>query len=102
MPAGGLGLAVVISTSATALLVIKWAGVAYLIWRGIRMIRRAKRDDPRGNAGQAGASLRTLWMQGFLTSSANPKGCRVGYDLVSAVISAGAPFWPQFLILSAT
>lgn len=42
MLAAGLGLAAIIAASATALGVIKWAGVAYLIFLGVRMIRNAK------------------------------------------------------------
>ena len=38
MLAAGLGLAAVIAASGAALTLIKWAGVAYLIWLGARMI----------------------------------------------------------------
>ncbi|MEO0999158.1 MAG: LysE family translocator, partial [Pseudomonadota bacterium] len=73
MLAAGLGLAAIIAASATALVAIKWAGVAYLIWLGIRMIRRAKPDDKSEFTERKKASLQTLWLQGFLTSAANPK-----------------------------
>lgn len=102
MLAAGLGLAVVIAASATALQVIKWAGVAYLIWLGIRMIRRAKPDDPGESAKRKRASLKALWTQGFLTSAANPKAVVFFAALFPQFISADAAFWPQFLILSAT
>ena len=46
MLAAGLGLAALIAASGTALAVIKWAGVAYLVWLGARMILKAKPDDP--------------------------------------------------------
>lgn len=102
MLAAGLGLAAIIAASATALSVIKWAGVAYLIWLGIRMIRQAKPDDPGNNTRRAKASLKTLWLQGFLTSAANPKAVVFFAALFPQFISADAAFWPQFLILSAT
>ncbi|MEM8732383.1 MAG: LysE family translocator, partial [Pseudomonadota bacterium] len=73
MLAAGLGLAALIAASGTALSVIKWAGVAYLIWLGLRMIRRARPDDPARLAARPAVSLRTLCLQGFLTSAANPK-----------------------------
>lgn len=102
MLAAGLGLAAVVATSATSLAVIKWAGVAYLIWLGIRMIRRAKPDDPSQPEQTASASLGSLWLQGFLTSAANPKAVVFFAALFPQFISPDLAFWPQFLILSAT
>lgn len=102
MLAAGLGLAAVIAASGTALAVIKWAGVAYLIWLGLRMIRRAKGDDPLSAAARPRTSLGALWMQGFLTSAANPKAVVFFAALFPQFISAEAAFWPQFAILSAT
>lgn len=102
MLAAGLGLAAIIAASATALTVIKWAGVAYLIWLGVRMIRRAKPDETVARRPQKIISLKALWLQGFLTSGANPKAVVFFAALFPQFISADAPFWPQFLILSAT
>lgn len=102
MLAAGLGLAALIAASGTALAVIKWAGVAYLIWLGLRMIRNAKPDDPKLAGAGHSVSLVTLWMQGFLTSAANPKAVVFFAALFPQFISAEQSFWPQFLILSAT
>ncbi len=102
MLAAGLGLAALIAASATALTVIKWAGVAYLVWLGVRMIRRAKPDEPGAPQGRRATSLKALWMQGFLTSAANPKAVVFFAALFPQFISAEAAFWPQFLILSVT
>lgn len=102
MLAAGLGLAALIAASGAALTVIKWAGVAYLVWLGIRMIRRAKPNDPHLTGARPAVPLKTLWMQGFLTSAANPKAVVFFAALFPQFISAEAAFWPQFLILSAT
>lgn len=102
MLAAGLGLAAVIAASATALSVIKWAGVAYLIWLGVRMIRKAKPDEAELVVKAARVSLGNLWMQGFLTSAANPKAVVFFAALFPQFLSSEAAFWPQFLILSAT
>lgn len=102
MLAAGLGLAAIIAASGVAMSVIKWAGVLYLIWLGLRMIRRAKPDDPNLPAVRPKASLRALWMQGFVTSAANPKAVVFFAALFPQFISADHAFWPQFLILSAT
>lgn len=102
MLAAGLGLAVIIAASGTALTLIKWAGVAYLIWLGIRMIGKAKPGDPDLDDVKGNVSLGSLWMQGFLTSAANPKAVVFFAALFPQFISADGPFWPQFLILSVT
>ncbi len=46
MLAAGLGLAAILAASGQALGIIKWFGVAYLIWLGIRMIRKAGPSRP--------------------------------------------------------
>ncbi len=102
MLAAGLGLAALVATSGNALAVIKWAGVAYLIWLGIRMIRRAKPDDPAAVSAPRVVSLQSLWMQGFLTSAANPKAVVFFAALFPQFLSGDSAFWPQFLVLSVT
>lgn len=102
MLAAGLGLAALITTSGMALSVIKWAGVAYLIWLGIRMIRNASDDAASEEAASKSASLRGLWLQGFITSAANPKAVVFFAALFPQFISSELAFWPQFLVLSAT
>lgn len=102
MLAAGLGLAVVIAASATALTAIKWVGVIYLIWLGARMILRAKPLNPGVAGSRTSVSLKALWMQGFITSAANPKAVVFFAALFPQFISAEAAFWPQFLILSIT
>lgn len=102
MLAAGLGLAALIAASGMALSVIKWAGVAYLVWLGLRMIRKASPHDPALNSAAPCTSRRALWMQGFITSAANPKAVVFFAALFPQFISPETAFWPQFLILSAT
>ena len=102
MLAAGLGLAAVIAASGAALTVIKWAGVAYLIWLGIGMIRRANSNNAAASKIQHVVPLRHLWLQGFVTSAANPKAVVFFAALFPQFLQADSPFWPQLLILSAT
>ena len=102
MLASGLGLAVIIAASGQALLVIKWFGVGYLIWLGLKMIRQANPKNMIAHSERNFATLKTLWLQGFLTSAANPKAVVFFAALFPQFIQADQAFWPQFLILSAT
>jgi len=101
MLAAGLGLAALLVASQQALSIVKWFGVAYLIWMGVRMWRRAghvaSTDDRR-----ADASLRLLWLQGFLTSAANPKAVVFFAALFPQFIQPERPFVAQFVALSVT
>lgn len=70
--AAAIGLSVLIASSALAFTVIKWAGAAYLIVVGLRMLL-ASSGGGRGSAALPPASLRTVFLQGFLTNVLNPK-----------------------------
>lgn len=100
MLAAGLGLAALIAASAIALTVIKWAGVCYLLWLGLRMIRTAGREASKVEA--APPHWQKLWLQGFLTSAANPKAVVFFAALFPQFIDPHLAFWPQFWILAVT
>ncbi len=100
MLAAGLGLAAILVASQGALTAVKWAGVAYLLWIGIRLWRRPK--NTQGGQAAPTARLRVLWFQGFVTSAANPKAVVFFAALFPQFISADQPLAPQLLILSLT
>ncbi len=101
MLAAGLGLAAILVASQNALTVVKWLGVAYLVWMGISMWRHA--DRAKSGVGAASStSLRLLWSQGFLTSAANPKAVVFFAALFPQFIDPNQPFLLQFVILSVT
>ncbi len=98
MTAAAFGLAAVLATSADALQVVKWAGVAYLAYVGIRTFR----SPPPALARGAAANGARLFRQGFFTSAANPKAVFFFAALFPQFIDATLPIWPQLLILGAT
>ena len=102
MLAAGLGLAAILAATGNALLIVKWFGVAYLIWLGVRMIRRASLSGQVSSTGNARATIKSLWLQGFITSASNPKAVVFFAALFPQFIQLQSPFWPQFLTLSAT
>jgi homoserine/homoserine lactone efflux protein len=94
------GLAAIIATSATAFSVIKWLGVAYLIYIGIQLIR--SRDDVNDvDANQSGQAFR-LYRQGFVTSMANPFAVVFFGALFPQFIDPALAILPQLLILGVT
>jgi len=101
MLAAGLGLAAILVASQGAMTVVKWLGVAYLLWMGVRMWRKSGAID-LGASSKAPASLRDLWAQGFITSAANPKAVVFFAALFPQFIDPNRPFLVQFASLSVT
>ena len=97
MTLAAFGLTAVIAANADALWVVKWAGVAYLFWIGLRLMLS------RGGAETPGAAAKgRLFRQGFVTSSANPYAVVFFGALFPQFIDAGAPILPQLLVLGVT
>ena len=83
MLAAALGLGVMVASSETALQTIKWLGVVYLIWYGLRTIRTAKPISlQKSNVKRFDM---TLFFQGFITSASNPKAVIFFCSLVPSV-----------------
>ncbi len=97
----GLGLAAVVTGSRYGFSIIKWAGVSYLVWVGIRQIVASY----RGHAGSQDVpitSLRSLWIRGFVTSAANPKAVVFFAALFPQFLDPQHSLAPQIAILGAT
>ena len=75
--AAALGVSALLAASATAFVVLKWVGAAYLVWIGIRMLRSKAptAEDLTGGPALRGASddLGTVFLRGFATNALNPK-----------------------------
>ena len=93
----GFGLASLVALSAEAFTILKWLGVAYLVWVAVAMIRDA--GSPRKAAPPPAA---TLFRRGFLASAANPYAGVVFAALFPQFSDAGGAVLPQVLILGAT
>ncbi len=100
MIAAAFGLAAIIATSATAFLWIKWFGVAYLVWIGLRLVL-ARSGKLETEASSSGSRLR-LFRQGFVTSMANPFAVVFFGALFPQFIDPARPVMPQLLILGLT
>ncbi len=70
--AAAAGVSVVLATSAIAFSVVKFAGVAYLIYLGVRMVLNAERDLESDKI-SLGATKGSPFLQGIVTEVLNPK-----------------------------
>ena len=95
-----VGLGAVLLASEVAFSVLKWVGVAYLVYLGIRLLLSKGHlaalpdGDPRG-------SRRSVFMKCFLVAVTNPKGYLFVGALLPQFISASEPQLPQYLVIGA-
>jgi threonine/homoserine/homoserine lactone efflux protein len=96
--AAGLGLSVILARSASAFLVVKYLGAAYLLYLGIRTL--TARDSTLSTATVKQAAGSPFW-QGMLTEVLNPKTALFFLALIPQFINHTASLVPQFLALGA-
>jgi homoserine/homoserine lactone efflux protein len=98
----GVGLGALIATSAIAFTAIKWLGVAYLLWLGIRQWRApAEPIVAEADAGPA-VSARSLLLRGWAVNAVNPKGTVFLLAVVPQFLDMHQPLGPQYLVIAMT
>jgi homoserine/homoserine lactone efflux protein len=97
-----VGLGAVVANSIIAFNIIKWAGVAYLIYLAVRQWRTAT-IDLREQIGKAmdGGRL-ALVVRGFLVNATNPKGLVFFLAVLPQFLVPTGPLMPQYLAIGAT
>jgi len=79
------GMAIVVELAADALTWIRWAGVAYLIWLGIRTWRKPASDLRQVKAAPA------MFLRGCLLAAANPKTLLFNAAFLPQFVGDGSP-----------
>jgi homoserine/homoserine lactone efflux protein len=94
------GLVAIHALSAEVFFVIKWAGAAYLIWLGGRMIVRSFRARQIGSLGSRAASPRSAYWQGFVAQGANPDLLVYFSAILPQFVDPAQPLPAQIAILA--
>jgi threonine/homoserine/homoserine lactone efflux protein len=91
--AAAAGVSALVMASATAFTLLKWAGAAYLLYIGFKMLRGASRPAATGSdpGGGTEGELRSAFLQGFLTNALNPKVAVFFLAFLPQFIDADAP-----------
>lgn len=98
----GVGLGAVVAASSTAFLVIKWAGVAYLVWLGIQQWR-APAVPLATQAEEAPiVTARTMIFRAWVINALNPKGTVFLLAVMPQFLNLAEPLLPQYLVIAAT
>jgi threonine/homoserine/homoserine lactone efflux protein len=96
--AAALGISAILAASAVAFHTVKYAGAAYLVWLGIRMIRTRNAELAMKTAAPSQSAFR----QGIFTEALNPKTALFFLSFIPQFIAANrGHIFLQFVILGA-
>lgn len=98
----GIGLGAVLATSELAFSIVKYLGVLYLIYLGVRQIRTDAAPVAVDTGDPKTVSIRELILRGFLINAMNPKGTVFLLAVVPQFVSTTLALTPQYAILGAT
>ncbi|MBU3705146.1 MAG: homoserine/homoserine lactone efflux protein [Mycobacterium sp.] len=101
-----LGLGAAVAKSVTAFTVIKWIGVAYLVYLAVQQWRTrptALADQVGADAADPNAGGRwTLLTRGLLVNVTNPKGMVFLLAVLPQFVDPARPLLPQYLTIGVT
>lgn len=96
-----LGLTAILSAASEAFFWIKWIGVAYLLFLGVRALRQPA-DALEAKAADASYSAGRTFAEAFVVNLTNPKALLFHGAFLPLFISSNAPAGPQLFLLAAT
>ena len=98
-----LGLGAVLAASETAFQVLKWIGVAYLLYLGIQLLRtqpQSRHDVLQGSDPTSNPSR--IFLKCLLVALTNPKGYLFFSAILPQFVNPQAPQVPQYVLLALT
>jgi homoserine/homoserine lactone efflux protein len=95
-----IGVGALLRTSETTFSVLKWLGVAYLVWLGLRLWRSDALAMP-DEGERATASLRQLMLREFTVALTNPKAMLLFTAFLPQFVAPGRSMAAQFIPLGA-
>ena len=98
----GLGLGALIAASAIGFMLVKWLGVAYLVWLGIKQWRAPAVAMLSDAAEAVAVAPRTLVLRGWMINAVNPKGTVFLLAVVPQFLDLARPLGGQYLVIAAT
>ncbi len=99
----GLGLGALIATSSLGFAIVKWLGVAYLVWLGIKQWRApAVPMVADASADVAATPRRALVLRGWMVNAVNPKGTVFLLAVVPQFLDLSSSLAMQYLVIAAT
>ena len=95
--AAALGLSLIVARSAVAFSVIKYAGAAYLVYLGVRLLLR--KEESLAVAPVAAQGARRALVEGILVEALNVKTALFFVAFLPQFVAPAAPVVPQLVLL---
>jgi homoserine/homoserine lactone efflux protein len=97
------GLGALLAASTIAFTIVKWLGVAYLVWLGVAQWRApAHVVDPDAVGKGLGGTRRQLFWRGMLVNATNPKAIVFMLAVLPQFIDPARPLLAQYAACGAT
>jgi threonine/homoserine/homoserine lactone efflux protein len=98
-----VGLGALLAASEFWFSVVKWVGVAYLAWLGLRLLRsRGELSLPAEGEAAVRPSARAVFLRSFLVAVTNPKGYLFFSAFLPQFVDAALPQTQQYVALALT
>lgn len=98
----GVGLGALLAASEVGFAIVKWLGVGYLIYLGLRQFRSDASPVAVDAGNPAAFRIRELLLRGWLVNVTNPKGTVFLLAVVPQFLDPARALTPQYLIIGAT
>ncbi|MCZ8077551.1 MAG: LysE family transporter [Paucibacter sp.] len=98
----GAGLGALIATSSVGFAIVKWLGVAYLVYLGIQQWRAPATPMVAADSDAAQVTRRQLVLRGWAINAVNPKGTVFLLAVVPQFLDLKASLLHQYLVIAAT
>lgn len=98
----GAGLGALIATSSLGFAIVKWLGVAYLVYLGIQQWRAPATPMVAADSEAAQVTRRQLVLRGWAINAVNPKGTVFLLAVVPQFLDLKASLLHQYLVIAAT
>jgi threonine/homoserine/homoserine lactone efflux protein len=95
------GIGALLAASAELLIVLKWAGGAYLVWLGIQVWRSPPLGMDNSAAGKTVTGT-VVFRQGLLAAVTNPKGILFFVAFLPQFLTTDLPLIGQFVVMTLT
>ena len=96
-----VGLSALLASSTAAFAVVKWLGVAYLVWLGLSRLLERNGENGAVEVGQE--RLPRVFLQGVMVNVLNPKTALFFLAFLPQFVDPShGPVWAQVMVLGAT